>query len=87
MREKAAREEEQSKLHSAKDQGVPNAIPPGPMATSDPHVGGAAGTEQLFDEPEDILFEDAEGERNGVETAEGGRKGCNSTSAGLFLHG
>ncbi|OWZ77830.1 lipase/esterase family protein [Cryptococcus neoformans Bt85] len=71
MREKAAREEEQSKLHSAKDQGVPNAIPPGPMATSDPPMGGAAGTEQLFDEPEAILFEDAEGERNGVETAGG----------------
>ncbi|KIR56537.1 lipase/esterase [Cryptococcus gattii Ru294] len=69
MRENAAREEEQNKLRSPNHQGIPDAIPPGPMATSDPPTGEAAGAGQLFDEPDTILFEEAEGEGNGVETA------------------
>ncbi|KIR34533.1 lipase/esterase [Cryptococcus deuterogattii MMRL2647] len=69
MRENAAREEEQKKLRSANDQGIPDAIPPGPMATSDPPTGETGAAGQLFDEPDAILFEDAEGEGNGVETA------------------
>ncbi|KAE8542380.1 hypothetical protein D1P53_001157 [Cryptococcus gattii VGV] len=69
MRENAAREEEQNKLRLPNHQGIPDAIPPGPMATSDPPTGETGGARQLFDEPDAILFEEAEGERNGVETA------------------
>lgn len=69
MRENAAREEEQNKLRSANDQGIPDAIPPGPMETPDPPTGETAGAGQLFDEPDAILFEEAEEEGNGVETA------------------